>query len=233
MVGGSRIGWCDTTVNWITGCTPVSSGCDFCYADRLAKRRFGEWATRNFSCIQFHPERIIKLRLGKKPRRVFANSMYDIGHELVQREWLTQILDVVKSNKSHTFIFLTKRPENLCREDWEGLDNVVLGVSIENNVHLDRLQYFKDWKVKRMVSFEPLIGRVKLPPGLLKSSVDWVIVGVESGRGCRQCEFHWINGIVEAADADGVPVYVKEIPKKYDFEPQELEYLQSRKSFAN
>lgn len=229
----NNIGWCDSTLNFVTGCTPVSTGCDNCYANRLSTRRMGEWSKREFSEVMFHPDRLTNVKLSKTPKRVFANSMWDVGHKLIEREWLTQILATVAKHPQHTFIFLTKRPENLIRSDWEGLENVVIGVSVENSDYLGRLHYFKDWKVKRMVSFEPLLSNIDLPIGLLKSSVDWVIIGVESGRGRRYCEYQWINGIVEAADADGVPVYVKAIPDNYSFKESEFAYLQTRKSFAN
>lgn len=34
----SKIEWTESTWNPVTGCTKISSGCDNCYAERMAKR---------------------------------------------------------------------------------------------------------------------------------------------------------------------------------------------------
>ena len=38
MAVGSSIEWTEATWNPVTGCTKVSPGCKFCYAERMAKR---------------------------------------------------------------------------------------------------------------------------------------------------------------------------------------------------
>ena len=38
MALDSAIEWTDATWNPVTGCTKVSPGCKFCYAERMAKR---------------------------------------------------------------------------------------------------------------------------------------------------------------------------------------------------
>lgn len=41
----SKIAWCDSTVNFWSGCAKVSDGCRFCYAEELGSRfpTFGKW----------------------------------------------------------------------------------------------------------------------------------------------------------------------------------------------
>lgn len=121
----SRIEWCDATYNPITGCTPVSAGCQNCYAERMVKR-FPHlhnakvpttMAVRNadvlFREIQFHPDRLdIPLRW-KKPRRIFVCSMGDLFHEDVNLSWINQVLAVVACSPRHTFMILTKRPKRM------------------------------------------------------------------------------------------------------------------------
>lgn len=225
----NKIGWCSLTLNPITGCTPVSPGCDHCYAARLAKRRMGEWAERDFSIIQFHPERLLK-KLGKRPQRIFMNSMWDVGHPAIRREWLEAILDFVRENPQHQFIFLTKRPENLIREDWEGLPNIVLGVSVEDQDVLERVMSIYDWNVKRVVSFEPLLEGVSVPSVIL-SSLDWVIIGVETGPVRRLCNFEWIERIVQDCTKWKIPLFVKVFPKGYPMGKENQDYLQQFKEF--
>ncbi|HLQ37329.1 MAG TPA: DUF5131 family protein, partial [Planctomycetota bacterium] len=38
MAKGSGIEWTESTWNPVTGCTKVSPGCKFCYAERMAER---------------------------------------------------------------------------------------------------------------------------------------------------------------------------------------------------
>lgn len=35
MADATQIEWTDLTWNPVTGCTKISSGCDFCYAERF------------------------------------------------------------------------------------------------------------------------------------------------------------------------------------------------------
>jgi len=42
-------------------------------------------------------------------------------------------------------------------------------------------------------------------------SLDWVIVGCESGPGRRPCKLEWVRAIVDRCGAAGVPVFVKQI----------------------
>lgn len=45
MGARTKIAWCDSTVNFWSGCAKVSAGCAHCYAETLAKRfaHFGQW----------------------------------------------------------------------------------------------------------------------------------------------------------------------------------------------
>ena len=37
----TKIAWCDSTVNFWSGCTKVSPGCAHCYAEALSNRGLG------------------------------------------------------------------------------------------------------------------------------------------------------------------------------------------------
>jgi len=57
----NSIGWCDETWNPITGCSPVSEGCEHCYAARMAKRlagRCGYPAGEPFLPGTFHEDKL-------------------------------------------------------------------------------------------------------------------------------------------------------------------------------
>ena len=75
---------------------------------------------------------------GKKPRRIFVNSMGDTFHESVIGGWQRKIYNVIKACPQHTFIILTKRAKYLstaafASDVWYGdLPNVWLGVTVCN-----------------------------------------------------------------------------------------------------
>lgn len=127
------------------------------------------------------------------------------------------------------WLLLTKRPENwrLIPEDVRPL--VWLGTSISDQKTAD------EWVPRlieaegvryRFLSVEPLLGPVDLTrllthrhpgtPGLAtapahsRRSIDWVIVGGESGPKARPCNVEWIRDIVRQCREAGVPCFVKQ-----------------------
>jgi protein gp37 len=68
----TKIEWCDETWNPTSGCTPISEGCQKCWARRMSKRlagRCGYPADDPFR-VTFHPERFEEPSRWKKPRRI-------------------------------------------------------------------------------------------------------------------------------------------------------------------
>lgn len=57
----NSIGWCDLTINPITGCR---NGCKYCYAERFAKRLAGRAGYPAEDPFQptFHPDKLEKIR---------------------------------------------------------------------------------------------------------------------------------------------------------------------------
>src|SRR3972149_4298210 len=119
MSDKSGIEWTNASWNPVTGCTKVSRGCKFCYAETWANRHLGEFAkdkARKFTDVLCHPEKLdIPLRW-KRPRRIFVNSMSDLFHEAVPDEFIGRIFGVTAEAYWHTFQVLTKRPERML--DW-------------------------------------------------------------------------------------------------------------------
>ncbi|KKK81208.1 hypothetical protein LCGC14_2815810, partial [marine sediment metagenome] len=149
--------WWDVTWSPISGCTPISEGCQNCYAKRMAQRlkgRYGYPADDPFRPGVMHNDVIHKPAHGKKPRKIFVCSMGDIFHKDVDWNHLFAVWQMMGMIKRHTFIVLTKRPENalshltgslgfhLKRQDWcrpnaWPLPNVWLGVTAENQQRAD------------------------------------------------------------------------------------------------
>lgn len=170
--------------NPVTGCAKVSDGCKNCYAEGVSNRFWGE---RKFTDVQCHDDRLSAPLNRKKPTRIFVNSMSDLFHEDVPVPFIDQVFAVMAIAKQHTFIILTKRPENMAAylnlsrtwmavnaELWKRchpvikggsplkLPNVYLGVSVEDQKTADQRipLLLKTPAAIRFVSYEPALGPV-------------------------------------------------------------------------
>ena len=195
------IGWADYTVNPVRGKCPV--GCSYCYAERM-RQRFHRDAE-----LTYHDE--VFDQLPKKPSRIFVGSTIDLFH-FQTINYLPRIMEHVTANPQHTFIFLTKCPQNLPHEwpanCWVGVSATDTGtfISATNNLILI------DAKLK-FLSFEPLLNRIQIPSHhlMLYAGIDWVIIGAQTPFSKKTApKIEWVKEIVEAADKAGVPVFLKE-----------------------
>lgn len=184
----TKISWTNETWNPTTGCSRVSEGCRFCYAERLSLK-FGwspkPWTRANATeNITLHPERLQKPYTFRRPVRVFVNSMSDLFHELIPAAFLTDVFRVMVDLPQHTFQVLTKRPERAAAWPGPWTPNIWLGTSIESPRELDRLDALRaSAAAVRFLSCEPLLA----PLGPLDlTGIHWVIVGGESGAHLRQ-----------------------------------------------
>lgn len=78
-MGKTKIEWADSVWNPVTGCTPVSEGCERCFARRMANRlkgRYGYPKDDPFR-VTLHPDKLEQPLRWKKPRQVFVPSMGD------------------------------------------------------------------------------------------------------------------------------------------------------------
>ncbi len=99
MANRSPIEWTDATWNPITGCTKISPGCKFCYAERMAKRlnAMGQENYRNGFRLTLQPQMLEIPLHWRQPRRIFVNSMSDLIHEDVPLAYIEQVFDVMNS----------------------------------------------------------------------------------------------------------------------------------------
>jgi len=205
MAEHTAIEWTDSTWNPVTGCTKVSPGCKYCYAERLTER-FG----RRFTEIRLHPERLSLPTRWRRPRRIFVNSMSDLFHEQIPESIIKQVFAVMAEAHWHTFQVLTKRAERLAevgaRLAWPA--NVWQGVSIESAVYVWRIRHLRHVPAAvRFLSVEPLLGPI---PHLPLDGIDWVIVGGESGPRRRPLDPAWVREIRDQCRAAGIPFFFKQ-----------------------
>jgi protein gp37 len=97
------------------------------------------------------------------------------------------------------------------------LPNVWLGVTMESQEHEDRVQdLLATPAAKHWVSLEPLLERVDVGPWLRKpnpgaDSLDWVVVGGESGSRARPFDTAWARDVMQQSHLAHVPVFVKQL----------------------
>jgi protein gp37 len=85
--------------------------------------------------------------------------------------------------------------------------NVWLGVSIENDDHVDRADLLREVPAAiRFISCETLLGSL---PSLDLTHIDWLIVGAESGAEARPIQETWVLDIRDSCLAAGVSFFFK------------------------
>lgn len=203
MADRTGISWATTTWNPVTGCRPISEGCQHCYAQTMAKRlqAMGAKGYEDGFRVTLHCERLDQPLRWRKPRRIFVCSMGDLFHGAVPAEFVAKVFAVMKLAQHHTFLVLTKRPELMVMRSrfipgWPSdYPHVWLGVTAENQRRADeRIPLLLDTPdAHSFVSLEPLLGPVDLSPWLCR--LEWVIVGGESGPGYRPMHIDWVRDI--------------------------------------
>lgn len=210
----TKIEWTESTWNPITGCTKLSSGCKFCYAEVMAKRlqAMGQDKYKNGFELTLHPEVLNEPYSWKKGKMIFVNSMSDLFHKEVPVDYIQQVFRVIKNNPQHVFQVLTKRADVLRYYDSEGWlewpHNLWMGVTVENNDVINRIELLRQTKARvKFLSCEPLLSAL---PEMNLSGIDWVIVGGESGRTPRPIKEEWVIDIKEQCTEQNVAFYFKQ-----------------------
>ena len=155
----TRIEWTESTWNPITGCTKISSGCKFCYAEIMARRlkAMGQEKYRNGFELTLHPETLKEPYTWKKPKMIFVNSMSDLFHKDIPIDYIQKVYRVIKENPQHVFQVLTKRADVLRYYDSEGWlewpHNLWMGVTVENKSEIHRIENLRKTGGKSKISF--------------------------------------------------------------------------------
>ena len=201
-------GW---TVNPVKGMCPMDCkdlrGQPYCYARRLYQR-FG-WNPE----VRYVPAAFDEvMRQGGPGQRIFVGSTMELFGPWVPRHVMLDILEnVVGPFPQRTFIFLTKRPQELEKYNpWP--ENCWVGFSAtdwESFIYGGEAIQGVQARV-RFVSFEPLLGPVRVDTlNKLLLGLDWVIIGQKTP--VRDAiPARWVADISGAAEAAGVPVFEKD-----------------------
>jgi protein gp37 len=208
----SSIEWTQMTWNPVTGCTKISAGCKYCYAEVMTKRleAMGVEKYKDGFDVRVHSDALGIPYSWKNSKVVFVNSMSDLFHPEVPLDFIQQVFQVMNDTPQHTYQVLTKRAARLFEVhkmlNWTS--NIWMGVSVEDSRVVERIEFLRQTNAQtKFLSCEPLIGPLI---NMDLSNIDWVIVGGESGRKARPVKEWWIWDIKQQCQEEGVSFFFKQ-----------------------
>ena len=216
MADRSGIEWTDATWNPVTGCSKITRGCENCYAARFAERWRGIKGhpyEQGFD-LRIWPERLDQPARWRKPRMIFVNSMSDLFHKRIPRQFIDKVFEQMETEDRHIYQVLTKRSSlmrgYLRRRYAEGRapEHIWCGVSVEDSVAKTRIGHLQAAPAAvRFLSIEPLLGHVG---EIDLDGISWVIVGGESGPNARSLCEEWALDIRDQCARNNVPFFFKQ-----------------------
>lgn len=234
----TKIDWCDSTWNPVTGCL---HGCEYCYARGIAERfggkqKYANIFEENNPVIgkdgkalayphSFSPT-LLRYRLNdyvrKQGRNIFVCSMADLFGKWVPDSWIEEVFKACEKAPQHNYLFLTKNPVRYSLlQDKDKLiknPNMWYGNSITNKEQMEISDYetgLLGGKAKTFYSIEPLLEDITESKFWKNSCgkwyMDWVIIGAETGQRKDRVlpERKWIENIVNGCEKEDIPVFMK------------------------
>lgn len=238
----TKIEWCDSTWNPVTGCL---HDCPYCYAKATAHRFKGCDAapegntdqklvvlserlpvtsaggvTRNAAypygfTPTLHEYRLHDPRSKGFGETVFVCSMADLFGDWVPDEWILRVFDACKAAEGHRYLFLTKNPSryvSLCRK----------GMLPEGDhfwygstaVNPDAYVFKSDYH-HTFVSVEPILAPFKYPENPQALRDEWIIIGAETGHRAGKVipRKAWVEEYVRFCQDNEIPVFMKDSMK--------------------
>lgn len=211
-MNNTTIEWAEKVWNPVTGCDSVSSGCQNCYARSETKRLQFMIPEKYGNGFKFtmHPKSLNEPFKFKKPSIVFVNSMSDLFHKNISEEFLLEVFKVMNDTPQHTYLILTKRPEQMLKynDKINWTENIWMGVSVENDKTTFRIDLLRQCNAKtKFLSCEPLLTAI---PNMNLENIDWIIVGGESGRKSRPMKKEWVTDILNQCNKYRIPFFFKQ-----------------------
>lgn len=207
----TKIEWCDSTWNPITGCF---HGCEYCYARGIAERfkpfdlphltekgiyeRVNELDTPIITACRDGKDRVCaypygfeptlhRYRLGeyekKKGRTIFVCSMADLFGSWVLDGWIDEVFTACEKAPQHRYLFLTKNPQRYIDLARAGKLPAKDNMWYGTTATTPDEQFFWGGAWHTFVSIEPILRDYTGEiGGMCDTFAQWVIVGAETGK---------------------------------------------------
>lgn len=233
MGAKTKIDWCDSSWNPVTGCL---NKCEYCYARNIANRfgygivplwtdglpvldepmcREGRIQPYPFDFRPtLHRYKLDEPEKWRKPRTIFVCSMADLFGEWVPDEWIKTVFDACDAAPQHRYLFLTKNPQRYIELAKKGMlpEQHWYGYSATREDQLWRFHHADECPcINLFVSIEPILEPMR--PGFsTHTPADWVIIGAETGHRKDKVvpEKKWIDDILMECQYSGRPIFMKE-----------------------
>ena len=219
MAENSKIEWTDHTFNPWIGCTKVSDGCKYCYAETLMDKRVRTSAANWREPLAWNRQ----AKAEGRRYRVFCASLADVFEYKPDQpemdDWRRELFQMIVNTPHLDWLLLTKRPELVNEtiervtgfsdsEMWFFTSHVWIGTSVENQEQADKRipELLEIPAAVRFLSMEPLLGNVQVD----LDGINWVIVGGESGANARPMHPDWARSIRDQCQDAGVPFFFKQ-----------------------
>lgn len=150
-----------------------------------------------------------KLKMGNN---IFVCAMADLFGEWAPASWINAVIEECKARPQHNYLFLTKNPQRYIHNVPVGMDNMWYGTTITNENEISRFNSLPAG-CNTFVSLEPLLEDLQPEQhNILFRQINWIILGAETGHRKEKVnpKAEWIQKIVEMADAENIPVFMKD-----------------------
>lgn len=233
----TKIDWCNSTWNPITGCL---HGCEYCYARGIAERFQGEIAGKEtvkritiedgrmiwdlpkaihktdgkispYPCgfvPTFHRYKLDEAQKWKKGRNIFVCSMADLFGDWVPDSWIKEVFKACEKAPQHNYLFLTKNPRRYYEMYKKNKHLLPAGANMWYGFSITNNDY-DAWYTDGRYTFTSI--EPILQPITRVPFVDWIIIGAETGRRKDKVipKREWIEDIVNECRKADIPVFMK------------------------
>jgi len=197
--------------------------------------------TKNFDLpIRKKRDGTYKIAAGTEVMTCFTSDFFVEDADI----WRDEVWEMIRERSDLSFMFITKRIHRLeecLPADWgEGYDHVTICCTMENQQQVDfRMPIYKAAPIKHKILIcEPLLSRLDLTPWV-GNWLEQVVVGGESGREARICDYEWVKEIHDLCVERKVAFWFKQTGANFRKEgnlykiARQLQHSQARKAGIN
>lgn len=198
------------------GCHKLSDGCQHCYVYRGDSKRGKDSSVVTKTSTFDLPLKLKRDKTYKIPSGNLVYTCFTSDFLLEDADpWRSEAWEMMRIRQDLHFLFITKRIDRLAEclpPDWgEGYENITICCTMENQDRVDfRLPLYKVAPIKhKVIICEPLLGPIDFK-GELGTWVEQIVVGGESGKEARRCDYQWVLDIRQQCIENKIKFWFKQ-----------------------